>query len=77
MNLYFCYCRNDKASVFEGTVTKLVYETSGGSLILCYEFLDGCDNMLDIVPTEDMSEALWQEVTKLNKGMLLLCKIIY
>ena len=61
----FRYNSKDKDSIFEGTVTKIVYEISDGSLTLCYAFIDSSDQQLDYICTEDLSEAVWEPLTNL------------
>ena len=59
--------RTNKDSIFEGTVTKIVYEISDGSLTLCYAFIDSCDQQLDYICIEDLSEAVWEPLTNLQQ----------
>ena len=53
----------DNAAVIEGTITKMVYETSDKILTLCYEFIDDSDCQLDFICVEDLLQTVWTPVS--------------
>ena len=53
----------DNAAVIEGTITKMVYETSDKILTLCYEFIDDSDCQLDFICVEDLFKTVWTPVS--------------